>query len=177
MCPPADAFNRNARKSTNAFPHLSAINIGFSGSLNGWCLCCAAGLEVCRGGGDTFVHMESGRDLPIIYPETISHTQQAAHGWRRLKLALLSGCHTASCARSQLAERLLWGYPGRAILSFCSPQHPFDVSAAFGVLRPTVRKREPVGTEAGQFSLLSSSQLNFPSERTSIKLYADSVAH
>lgn len=127
---PADAFSGN----TNAFPHLSATNIGFSRSLNV--------LEVCRGGGDPFVHTESGRDLPLIYPETISHTQSAAHGRRRLKLALLSGCHTASCARSQPGERRLWGFWGRVLPSLCSPQHPFDVSAAFGVLRAPVRKRD-----------------------------------
>lgn len=68
------------------------------------------------GGGDTFVRRESGRGLPIIYPETIRHTQQA--GRRRLKLALLSGCHTASCARSQLGER-------RAALGIPGTSHPF----------------------------------------------------
>lgn len=57
-----------------ARPHLFAINIGFfktplAGTSKGWCLYCAAGLEACRGGWDTFVHIEGGRDVPIIYPK------------------------------------------------------------------------------------------------------------
>lgn len=46
----------------------------------------------------------------IVFPVTINHTQQATHGRRRrwLKLALLSGCHAASRAQSQL------GTPGKS---------------------------------------------------------------
>lgn len=75
--------------------------------------------SVSGGGGDTFVHMESGRDLPIIYPENISHTQQAAHGWRQLKLALLSACHTASgCSGDTREERSFLSAPLSIHLTF-----------------------------------------------------------
>lgn len=116
VSPPADG-------NTNAFPRRSAMNI----ALNGWCL---------DGGGDA----EKWEGPSIVFPMTINHTQQAAHGRRRrwLKLALLSGCHAASRARSQL------GTPGKSDPLFPLPS-------------------------AGQFSLLSSSQPNFPSERSSIK--------
>lgn len=85
-------------------------------------------------------------------PKAISHTQEAIHGPRRLKLALLSGCHTASRARSPVEERLLQGYLGRAFPSLRTSQpalltHEFDISAVFGVPTPTVRRQKPVGIE------------------------------
>lgn len=83
-------------------------------------------------------------------PGAISHTQGAIHGARRLKLALLSGCHAASCARAAAP-----GTPGKSVPFLSAPllARKRDVSAVFGVPTPTVRQQEPVGMKTGQFSL------------------------
>lgn len=102
----------------------------------------------CRVGSVSGGRGQGKWEGPLCYlPRDHQSHKQAARGRRRrrLKLAPLSGCHTARCARSQLGQRRLWGDPGRAVRSFRSfrsPQHPSDVSAALGLLRPPVRRRD-----------------------------------
>lgn len=113
---------------------------------------------LCRGVGSVsggLGHLCAHRKLEgrsRYLPQAISHTQQAIHGARRLKLALLSGCHTASCAGAPAGARLHRGHLGSAFPSFrTSPPplltHAFDFSAVFGVVTLTVRRQKPVGTK------------------------------
>lgn len=152
--------HRGARESAPSFiPHKHRpLQEAASGNAERmvFVLCRRVG-SVSGGLGHLCAHRKwEGRSHYL--PKAISHTQEAIHGPRRLKLALLSGCHTASCARSPVEERLLQGHLGGAFPSLRTPQpalltHKFDVSAVFGVPTLTVRRQKPVGIKTGQFSL------------------------